>query len=430
VEQLGKVNTRATDALSSGTKINDLVMATKLLILVNVFSQSLTISQKTSEVELVPVNSLDTSKRKNMVIHATTHLQRLVKRLNKNNINIKNTSSDGIRKVLTLNNQNREVRKVREAYDICVQWVTPKIQIVDEDTIQVTLPPVYIIPDVDNSKRNLNLSVPAMNGSEKHTLSLCTEEGYGKKCLYLGYFGNIYQITLQHYRDTYYEDDEVIDVKIKGNDMTDLGRGNGHLQDMTDLGTGNGSSSVWTPRDIRSVIPSILCGDVSSVNGLSLSYHKPYKMGDIKDAIKILGVAKSLYISPGSLPDCMGELEWQHFASSATELESFEFHFNYDEEDMQEIGQSCGSWVARLVIRSKTAELHDIKFSNFAKFCESLAFWLTEDGPGAICEEIGFQWKRIPNQKDEVLALMDKIGWKKKECDEDGVDDDCVVIVK
>ena len=150
-----------------------------------------------------------------------------------NNINIKNTSSDGLRKVLTLNNQNREVRKVRETYDICVQWVTPKIQIVDEDTFQVTLPPLYMIPDVDNSRRNLNLSFPGMNGSGKHTLSLCTEEGYGNNCLYLGYFGIIYEITVQHYRDTYYQEDAVIDVKIKGNEVI-----SNYLQDMTDVEIG------------------------------------------------------------------------------------------------------------------------------------------------------------------------------------------------
>ena len=82
-------------------------------------------------------------------------------------------------------------------------------------------------------------------------------------------------------------------------------------------------------------------------------------------------------------------------------------------------------------MRSKTAELKNIKFASFSKFCESLAFWLTEDGPRAICKEIGFQWNKIPNQKVKVLELMDKIGWKQKECDDDdGADDDCVVIVK
>ena len=182
-----------------------------------------------------------------------------------------------------------------------------------------------------------------------------------------------------------------------------------------------------------SVVASCLCGDISSVNGLSLAYRNRYNMDDMKDAMQILGVAKSLYLSPGSLPDCMGEQDWQNLASSTTGLESFEFSTYYSEdEDMQEIDENSGSWIGRLTVRSKNAELHDIKFANFAKFCESLAFWLKEDGAIAICEEIGFKWRRIVSHKDEVLALMDKIGWKKKEPEnEDDIDDDdCVVIVK
>ena len=174
---------------------------------------------------------------------------------------------------------------------------------------------------------------------------------------------------------------------------------------------------------------SCLCGDISSVNGLSLAYRNPYNMDDMKDAMQILGVAKSLYLSTGSLPDCMGEQDWQNLASSTTGLESFEFSINYSEdEEMQEIDEISGSWIGRLTVRSKKAELHDIKFANFVRFCECFAFWLKEDEAIAICEEIGFKWRRIVSHKDEVLALMDKIGWKKNEDDID--DDDCVVIVK
>ena len=178
-------------------------------------------SKKTPEIELAPVNSLERSKRGNMVIHATTHLQRLVKRLNKKNI-----SADGIRKLLTLNNQNREVGKT---YDICVQWVTPKIEILEEDTFKVSLPPLHMIPDVDSPIRNLNLSFPRMNGSGKHALSLCKEWRYGKEFLFLGYFGKIYSITLQSWESKFCKDDEVIDVTIKGNEVKAQ-----HEKDMTD----------------------------------------------------------------------------------------------------------------------------------------------------------------------------------------------------
>ena len=57
-------------------------MILQLLILVDVFSQSLTIT-KDKEIKLVPINNLQSSKRGNMIIHVTSHLQRLVKILNK-----------------------------------------------------------------------------------------------------------------------------------------------------------------------------------------------------------------------------------------------------------------------------------------------------------------------------------------------------------
>ena len=54
----------------------------QLLILVDVFSQSLTITND-QEIKLVPINNLQSSKRGNMIIHSTSHLQRLGKILNK-----------------------------------------------------------------------------------------------------------------------------------------------------------------------------------------------------------------------------------------------------------------------------------------------------------------------------------------------------------
>ena len=57
-------------------------MILQLLILVDVFSQSLT-TTRDKETKLVPINNLERSTRGNMIIHVTSHLHRLVKILNK-----------------------------------------------------------------------------------------------------------------------------------------------------------------------------------------------------------------------------------------------------------------------------------------------------------------------------------------------------------
>ena len=57
----------------------------QLLILVDVFSQSFAAS-KDGGIELVPINSLEREKRGNMVVHVTSHLKRLVKRMKKKSL--------------------------------------------------------------------------------------------------------------------------------------------------------------------------------------------------------------------------------------------------------------------------------------------------------------------------------------------------------
>jgi len=96
MEYLGKVNTSATYALvSSGTNnVDDLVMAAKLLILVDVFSLSVE-DMKDGHIKLIPPNNLPRGRKQTMAVHVASHLHRLVKILNK-----KNLPKDGLRKVL------------------------------------------------------------------------------------------------------------------------------------------------------------------------------------------------------------------------------------------------------------------------------------------------------------------------------------------
>merc|ERR1719427_707037 len=95
----------------------------------------------------------------------------------------------------------------------------------------------------------------------------------------------------------------------------------------------------------------------------------------MKDAKKIVGVAKSLYLSGASLPDLMGHYEmWFKLANSASdsEMEEFIFAGSFDDKEaLYEIEDTCSDYqVGRLVTRAKKTGLMNIKFPNFSNFCE------------------------------------------------------------
>ena len=65
-----------------------------------------------------------------------------------------------------------------------------------------------------------------MNGSARHALSLCIEERQQDRFLNIGYFGVIYTLPLSKVDSEYgsskfTEDDEIIDIRIKENIITD-----------------------------------------------------------------------------------------------------------------------------------------------------------------------------------------------------------------
>ena len=78
--------------------------------------------------------------------------------------------------------------------------------------------------------------------------------------------------------------------------------------------------------------------------------------------------------------------------------------------------------IGRLVTRAKKAGVINIKFSDFGLFCETVAKDLEKDTTN--CERIGFKWNPEANMEDEIKNLMDKIGWKKKECPDPDYDTD------
>jgi len=406
---LEKVNTRATDAFRSSEtkKVDDLVMAVKLLILVDVFSQSFT-ATKDGGIELVPFNSLEREKRGNMVVHVTSHLKRLVTRMKK-----KSLPTDGLRKVLTLNYQSIEDGKLHETLDKCAQWIDTRAKIDDKDTIKITLPALNLIPDVKGeSKANMNLSFLGVDGSTKHVISLYTEEWRPgqdgcNRYLNIGYFGIIYSLTLRKDNGKwgirkYVEDDEMIDVTIKGNEITSTSTDGTFepLRDMTE-------KDDWTPRDIRSVAPSVMCGDVTCVKFLTLDYYL-YTMDDMNEALKIVKVAKSLHVKSSCLPETIGC--WQELADTAVGLEQlFIVGPNPKLGGYHEFDEGVEEPVGRLVTRAKESSILNVEFSNFSLFSQAVAGGLAEEGN--TCEEIRFQ----TIVQEEVQKLREKIGWKEKE---------------
>ena len=110
----------------------------------------------------------------------------------------------------------------------------------------VTLPPINLIPEADGDSFPI-LRFLGENGSSKHALSLCIEERHqdkflGHKFLNMGYFGIIYSVPLVRLNPVlgntkYTEDDEIIEVMIEENMITDTSaesRLERH-RDMTDM---------------------------------------------------------------------------------------------------------------------------------------------------------------------------------------------------
>jgi len=438
-EALGKVNTRATDALHScGTnKVDDLVMATKLLILVDVFSQSFT---RDGDLELVPINNLKSYKKNLMIVHVASHLNRLVKILNKKSLPL-----DGLRKVLTLSYQSNDEEKVYETYDKCIMWAALKTEIVDDDTIKVTLPPLNLIPDGESFA---TLRFLGVNGTAKHALSLGIEEKQQDRFLQIGYFGATYSLPLkvdsEYSSSKFTEDDEMIDVTIKENIITDTSVESKLelCRDMTDMEFKGSHAEIWTPRDLRNVAPGVECGDVTSVKCLALCYDEPkYTMADIIEAKEIMKVTKSLYLSGASLPDDMSGFYdlgsprmdslttmWDHLANSAGDsgMEQFLFIGCFDDpEAIYEVHEYCDYAIGKLAMNAKKTGLMNIKFSNFSKFIEAVVWCICKEK--STCEEIGFKWNSETNMQEEVQELMVQTGWKKKENPDPQYD---VVIVK
>merc|ERR1712179_580701 len=108
-----------------------------------------------------------------------------------------------------------------------------------------------------------------------HALSLCIEERQQDRFLTIGYFGIIYSLPLslvdsEYGSSKFTDDDEMIDVTIKENIITDTSVESKIevYRDMTDMEF-KGSHEIWTPRDLRSVAPCAECGDITSIKCLA-----------------------------------------------------------------------------------------------------------------------------------------------------------------
>ena len=172
--------------------------------------------------------------------------------------------------------------------------------------------------------------------------------------------------------------------------------------------------------DIRCIAPGADSGNVKSVKCLALCYEPRYTMEDMREALKIVGVAKSLYLSAASLPvdfEIIAYDMWRNLANSAegSGMEQFIFAGSFeDQEAMYEIDtEDCCYLVGRLVTTAKKAGLMNIKFSNFSSFCKEVSDAVADKRN--FCQEIGFKWSSASNTQEEVQELMEKIGWKKKE---------------
>jgi len=405
VEMLDKVNTKATEALNcSGTEsIEDMVLSTRLLILVDILLESWL--GTSTGTPMVPIKSLSDVQRENIAKHAASHVETLVQK-----IQTKNLPLGGLMKGFTVSYEKKN--NLEYIYGSCSQWLTPHYFIVEEDTIQVTLPSLKFIPD-GNKHSVTPLRITEPNGAAQHTLSLWTElEDRGHLLLHMGLFGTIYKASVVLTQDDVTVNDETeVVATIKGKAVVAVSTDFLLLDRPVDLTKYDMS---WPPKYLAAMAQGASAGDVTTVEELSLycRNEEKYSMDDIDHAIQILPLVKKAWITLVNLPDSMEVEQWRAAADSAANMDYISIRGRAGVNDNY-VG--CDEEVGRLITRAKKAVLENVVFYDFDRFIQGVLWGLGEEG--AKCEEMSFEWYSTPNHEDKMQEMVDRLGWTNRETD-------------
>merc|ERR1712179_368080 len=427
MELLDKMSTRANDALncSAISKTDDLVMATKLLILDDIIYNSLT--TRDSGLEIVPTRNLQEEKRLEIITLVTGHVRRFVKQMKK-----KSENFDGLSRVISLwylkEDYFFESRHAEKTLQRCQRWVEPKTVFLtdDERTIQVTIPPLKLIPkgayDRYYGTRRLpellTLSVPQPSLSRRRSipvgykdLILWTEERWGKgpdnteqHFLNLGYLGVIYTVLIIDNDDKIVNEDEELKVTIKDQVITEpvlspskpyitevSGKEVDVLRDLTsqmevepdlEKSLDKYYPGYWTGRDIKIVLAGVRTGDITCLNLMPLCqadiWEQEYSKESYYEALEIIPFTRSLYFCTGEMSVVMGLAEWQeltervvvgldHLVLAVVSKQSGWYKSTY-----HSIEGGCEGKVALLVPRVKLAVIDCLIMSNFDLFIDAV----------------------------------------------------------
>merc|ERR1711936_1395923 len=361
VEMLDKVNTKATEALNcSGTEsIEDMVLSTRLLILVDILLESWV--GTSTGTPMVPIKSLSDVQRENIAKHAASHVETLVQK-----IQTKNLPLGGLMKGFTVSYEKKN--NLEYIYGSCSQWLNT-IYYVDEDTIKVTLPSLKFIPD-GNKHSVTPLRITEPNGAAQHTLSLWTElEDRGQLLLHMGLFGTIYRASVVLTQDDVTVNDETeVLATIKGKAVVAVSTDFLLLDRTVDMTKYDMS---WPPEYIGAMAQGASTGDVTTVE------------------------------------------EWRAAADSAANMDYISVRGRAGVNDNY-VG--CDEEVGRLITRAKKAVLENVVFYDFDMFIQGVLQGLGEEG--ANCEEMSFEWYSTPNHEDKMQEMVDRLGWTNRETDE------------
>merc|ERR1712013_680768 len=265
-----------------------------------------------------------------------------------------------------------------DLYGKCSLWITPHTVVEEEGRVKVTLPSLkhissgHISDTSATPVRVADTTLSSWFGEYLRTLHICL---HGTVFAATNSYSNFDDTTLQY------------TVTIAGKEVV-----------------------------------AVAAGEVDKVGDFTLKMEDSdmrYSLLDIEKALQILPVVTNVWIFLEHLPKNMGVEQWKTAVDSAAKMETI---FLRGEGKVDE------GWEAdmgRLIKRAKKAEMRYIKFSN--SFVEGVLQGLGEEG--AICEKMEFSY-RSSSDNEEMMKMMEKLGWEKLGWDNTDYGDSLVCVKK
>jgi len=411
VELLDKVNTKTTEAMYFLTQgedkkftqemLEDLVICTKMLTLADYLMETLH-----DTGHLVPFKEVSPAMKRNIAVHATSHVEELMLILEENDVNLGGLMS-------TMTNSWDKNNILADLYGGCTQWIALNLTDLEDGKVQVTLPSLGTIPfNHLHGVAHVKIERP-----EDTTLSLWTIPdsrwcGWGETFILLHIYMHekVYRTGLEEY-SLLTEDTKVL-VTIKDKDVVAVaadttGERKWILAEPVELSS---FDELWTAGYIHALAKSVADGNIKSVDYLRLkleNYEDKYSLDDIQKAIQALPAAKRLWIRWPNLPKNMEVQHWKKAADVGAKMDTmFLEDINRDNRPTECTGFEYE--LGRLATRAKSVFLYEVRYYDFDLFSKGVLQGVKEEG--ACCEQIS--WEDSIVHGEDFKIFVDQLGWE------------------